>query len=259
MASWTDGPEYAPAERPAAFVAPMAEDIAAAPPAAPPPQELPSAEPSFIAPQEPAPDLRELVPSAAPGRNPNLAFESMSTPITATESTIERRPEEPFNAPGPPLNGYLPVQPVVQANTQVNPTPFPAPGTSQWFAPPPGQPVVPAPSSIDVGQIWRATTAWVMVPLLIAMFVLPVSPVALLVAWLSTVQIKFRRAAIRRAYLIAVILIGGISLVGVLGDPSLALWDLLSASSTIAAWVLVFVTPGIVGMALRNHEPPDRM
>lgn len=258
MASWTDGPEYAPSARPAAFVAPVAEALAGEPPPSVI-DALPSEEPSFVPPQEPAPDLRELVPSAAPGRNPNLPFESMTTPIAAApETATERRPDQPFNAPGPPLTGYLPVQPVMQPNTQVNPAPFPAPGTPGWFAPPPGQPVIPAPSSVDLPQIWRATTNWVMVPLLLAMFIVPIAPVALIVAWLSTVQIRYRRVAIRRAYLIALILIGGISLVSVLADQSINLWDPLTVTSCIAAWVLVFVTPGIVGAALRSNEPPDR-
>jgi hypothetical protein len=259
MASWTDGPEYAPSVRPAAFVAPVAEALASPPPPTGPTEAPPNSEPTFVPPQDPAPDLRELVPSSAPGRNPNLPFESMTTPITAVEPVVERQPDQPFNAPGPTLTGYLPVQPVVQPNTQINPMPFPAPGTTQWFAPPPGQPVIAAPSSVDLGQIWRATTNWVMVPLLAAMFIPPISPVALLVAWLSTVQIRYRRTAVRRAYLIAIILIGGISLVTTLTDQSVSIWDPLTITSTVAAWVLAFLTPGIVGIALRNNEPPDRL
>ncbi len=258
MASWTDGPEYAPAARPAAFVAPVAEALAGPAPVPAVPEGVPGVEPSFVPPEGPAPDLRELVPSAAPGRNPNLPFESMTTPITAIEPAAARRPEEPFTASGPPITGYLPVQSVVQPTAQVNPAPFPAPGTPQWFAPPPGQPVIPAPSQVEIGQIWRETTNWVMVPLLIAMFILPISPIALLVAWLSTVQIRYRKVAIRRSYLIALILVGAISLITALTDPSVSLWDPLTITSTLAAWVLVFVTPGLVGSALRNHEPPDR-
>jgi len=97
-----------------------------------------------------------------------------------------------------------------------------------------------------------------MVPLLVAMFIVPISPVALLVAWLSTVQIKYRKVAIRRAFLIAFILIGAISLITTLTDSSVSLWDPLTITSTMAAWVLVFATPGLVGSAMRNHEPPDQ-
>jgi hypothetical protein len=262
MADWTDGPEYAPAARPAAFVAPDAAELAQ-PPATTAPPTLPAAEPSFVAPSEPTPDLRALVPTAAPGRNPNLPFESISTPMTAIQPAApERRPDEPFAAPGPPLAGYLPVEPVVQPAAQVNPppfpAPFPAPGTAQWFAPPAGQPVLPPVANVDISRVWKETTNWVMVPLLIAMVVWPVSPVAFVVAWLSTVQIRYRRTAIRRAYLIALSAIVAISLIAVMLDNSLGIWDPLSVTAAIAAWVMVFLTPGIVRGALRNNEPPDR-
>ncbi len=258
MASWTDGPEYAPSARPSAFVEPVAAPLAEAAAAPQQPDVVPDGEPSFVPPQEPAPDLRELVPSAAPGRNPTVAFTSTSTPLTAIQPQAERRPDEPFQAPGPPLNGYLPTQPVVQSDAQVNPAPFAAPGTPQWFAPPPGQPIVPAPAPINIAEIWRATTNWVMIPLLVAMFVPVVSPVAFLVAWICTVQIRYRRVAVRRAWLIAVTVIVAMAVITTLADPTLPLLDQLGLGSTIAAWVLAFVTPGIVGAALRNHEQPDR-
>jgi hypothetical protein len=150
------------------------------------------------------------------------------------------------------------VQPVGQSAAQVNPAPFPAPGTTQWFAPPTGPPVTPAPTPVDVARVWKETTNWVMVPLIIAMFILPVAPVALLVAWISTVQIRYRRIAIRRAYLIAVGAIVVISLAAIFADSTLTIWDPLTITSMLTAWVMVFLTPGIVGAALRNNEPPDR-
>jgi hypothetical protein len=150
------------------------------------------------------------------------------------------------------------VQPVVQPTAQVNPAPFPAPGTPGWFAPPTGQPVLPPPSPVDISRIWKETTNWVMIPLIIAMFILPASPIALLVAWLSTVQIRYRRTAIRRAYWIALGAIVVISLATVFSDSSVSLWDPVCITSMLAAWVLVFLTPGLVGAALRNNEAPDR-
>lgn len=258
MASWTDGPEYAPPTRPEAFVEPEAPALTTPERPSAAVTDVPEGEPGFVPSQEPAPDLRELVPSAAPGRNPNLPFESTATALTAIQPEVERRPDEPFHAPGPPLSGYLPVQSVVQPTAQVNPAPFPAPGTPQWFAPPSGAPVAPAPGPVDLAQIWRETTSWVMIPLLIAMFVVPVSPVALIVAWLCTVQIRYRRPAVRRVWMIAVILIGLVALVNTLSGQAGSIWEPLTFSSTVAAWILVFVTPGIVGAALRNQEPPDR-
>ena len=84
-------------------------------------------------------DLAALVPSAAPGRNPTLAFEVSTAAITTSGrpgNPSNRSPLEPFGPPGPSLRGYLPVQPTVMPGAVVNPVPFAAPGTPQWFAPP---------------------------------------------------------------------------------------------------------------------------
>ncbi len=258
MARWTDGPEFAPVERPAAFVAPSVPTLPDPEPVGPTSEELPIQEPSFVAPSQPAPDLRELVPSAAPGRNPNLPFESLASTMTALQPEVaQRSPDQPF-VTSLPVSGHLPVQQVVQPTAQVNPTLFPAPGTPQWFAPPPGVPVIPAPSSVTFAQIWTSTTNWVMVPLLVAMFILPIAPIALLVAWLSTVQIRYRRAAIRKVYTFALLFVGVVSLLAALLDDTITIWEPLTITSLLTAWVLVFVTPGMVGAALRNREPADR-
>lgn len=259
MATWTDGPEYAPSQRPTAFVAPTAEALASPPEPRLIEPELPTIEPSFSPPTQPTPDLRELVPSAAPGRNPNLPFESMTTPIAAGPTApAQRAPEEPFNAPGPSLTGYQAVEPVVEPSAQLNPLPFSTPGSPQWAAPSPDQ-LVRNPNGVSFAQIWQATTGWVLIPLIIGMFIVPIAPVALLVAGLSTTQIKYRRVAVRRAYVIALILISGISFVSVLNDQTLSIWDPLSFTSLISCWLLALITPGIVGAALRNGEPPDRL
>lgn len=260
MAGWTDGPEYAPAERPEAFVAPAAQALVD-PPA--PPQldtTFPSQEPAFVPPQGSSPDLRELVPSAAPGRNPNLPFASVVTPITAAPNPADQRnPDQPFNAPGPPLTGHLPVPLVVQPTAQLNSAPFPTSGTPQWFAPPTGQRVVPGTAQVSFGQIWKATTGWVMIPLIFGMLVMPIAPIALGVAWVSTTQIKYRRMALQRAYLITVVIIATISLVTTFAEAGTSFLEPFSFYSLLACWLLALLTPGIVGSALRNHESPDRL
>jgi hypothetical protein len=92
MADWTDGPEYAPADRPAAFVAPDAIALAEAPSAAVAATDFPADEPSFVAPTAPSPDLRELVPTAAPGRNPNLPLDRKSTRLNSSHRLTSRMP-----------------------------------------------------------------------------------------------------------------------------------------------------------------------
>ena len=255
MASWTDGPEYAPTVRPTAFVAPVADALPNPEPAAAPAADLPLSEPTFQPPASPAPDLRELVPSAAPGRNPNLPFESLTTPLTEVAEPAQiRDPHRPFAEPGPPMNAS-PAAPVAQAPAQVNPPPFAAPGAPSWPAVP-GQPYPPAPS-VTLGQMWKTATNWVMVPALIGMFIAPVAPVAFLVAAVSTSQILYRRKAVRRAWLIIGIVVLVLTVLAVFADPFTDFYDVLGWSALVGCWIAAIASLAIVGSALRNGEPPD--
>ncbi|HML50036.1 MAG TPA: hypothetical protein PKD84_01320 [Propionicimonas sp.] len=259
MASWTDGPEYAPTVRPTAFVAPVAGALVEPEPRQQADDAVPDAEPTFEPPTEPAPDLRELVPSAAPGRNPNLPFETITTPITATEDPPSgpRDPRLPFAEAGPPLSGYL-AAPVQQPPPQVNPAPFPAPGTPQWFVPDPSQLFAPPPQ-VTIGQIWKAATNWVMIPLLIGMFFAAISPVALLVATVSTTQIVYRRKSVRKAAGIIWGVALALTVLTVFADPTAAFYDTLAIYSLVGSWAAAIAALAIVGSALRNGEPPDQL
>ncbi|MFP5416404.1 MAG: hypothetical protein ACLGHZ_05945 [Actinomycetes bacterium] len=90
MAHWTDGPEYAPVERPDVFVEPDAAPLAAPPTdAADTPDGPPRDAAAVVAEGRPdyapvdAPPLAHLVPPAPPGRDPREAFHVASTPMTA--------------------------------------------------------------------------------------------------------------------------------------------------------------------------------
>jgi hypothetical protein len=276
MATWQDGPEYAPLERPAAFVVPEAAPLATPEPATPElagVPVLPGDEPSFSRPEQEQPDLAALVPSAAPGRNPHLPFEVVTAgistaggwstgPATAAQEAAQQRPPElPFNAPGPSLSGYLPVQPTLQPNAQVNPAPFPAPGTPQWFAPPPETRVPSAPPPVTISQIWTAATAGVLVPLIIGLFFSWLSILMIAVSFALSARIAYRRDAIRRAYVVALVAVGALGLLAMLnnGYDSDLLFESLSSGAQLACFVLPVVIGLIVGSALRNGERPDRI
>ena len=271
MASWQDGPEYAPHERPAAFVVPKAPPLAPAPTRTAPPV-LPGGEPSFTPPSGAQPDLAALVPSAAPGRNPNVAFEGVTATVTnaggsgggpdpaARLAPAQRSPQQPFNAPGPSLNGYLPVQPTVAPNAPVNPAPFPAPGTPQWFAPPPGTRVPDAPPPVTIAQIWTAATPGVLVPLIIGMLFPWLSIMMLALSFALSARIAYRKDAIRRSYFAALIVVGVLGTASMMsGYDSDLLFENLSGGAQLACIVLPLVVGLIVGAALRAGERPDRM
>ena len=258
MANWQDGPEYAPTARPSAFVEPVTVALDSPQPAAAIDEGVPGLEPSFVPPEQPTPDLRALVPSAAPGRNPNLPFESATTPLTSAEEAAgPRSPLQPFTAGGPSLAGYLPAQPALQPAAQVNPVTLLMSMAHQWAPPAPGTRVqgsVP----VTVRQIWQATTGWVLLPLLVGMFVNPIAPVCLLVAGVSSAQVRHRRTAVRRAFQVAGAVVVGLAFVVSTLDESTDLWTLLAVLSQVACWVLAVFTPAFVGAALRNGEPPER-
>jgi hypothetical protein len=257
MADWTDGPEYAPTQRPTAFVAPAAEELAAAAPVPVLESGVVGEEPSFTPPAQATPDLRTLTPATAPERNPKLPFESATTALTTiTASATDRSPEEPFAAPSPALTGYLPVEPVIDPSAQLNPAGFPS--APLWVGPNPNQPPAPTQSSTTIGEALQETTAWVLVPLVIGMFAWPISPLAFVVAWVASAQIRYRRVAVRRGFLIAAMLIAGVWLISVVADASLGLWDTFATVSLIGCWSLTLITPLIVWNALRNQEPPQQ-
>jgi hypothetical protein len=271
MATWQDGPEYAPAERPAAFVIPPAAPLAApasavtATPAAP---SLPGGEPSFTPPTESQPELTALVPSGAPGRNPKIPFEVSAAAVTtgswssgASAEGADRPPTQPFTAPGPPLTGYLPAQPAVQPNAQVNPAPFPTPNTPQWFAPPPETRVPAPPPPVSISQIWRAATPGVLIPLVIGMFFSWLSILMLAISFALSARIAYRRDAIRRVYTVALVVLGVIGAGSILsgGYDSDQLFEALSGGAQLACIILPFVVGLIVGAALRAGERPNRL
>lgn len=272
MATWQDGPEYAPQERPAAFVVPVAPPLVDPTPAPDVAAAPPTGEPLFTPPSASQPDLAALVPSAAPGRNPNLPFEVVTTTVTSAggwatgpptagdQAVAERMPTQPFNGPGPSLSGYLPVQPTVTPNAQVNPAPFPAPGTPQWFAPPSESRVPDAPPTVTVAQIWNAATAGVMVPLIIGALFNWFSILMLALSFALSARIAYRHDAVRRSYIGALIVVGMLGMMSMLsvGYSSDLLFQNLSDGSQFACLVLFFVIGLIVGAALRAGERPDR-
>ncbi|HEY5784754.1 MAG TPA: hypothetical protein VIT65_08250 [Microlunatus sp.] len=87
MATWEDGPEYAPLERPDAFVDPSVATVGLeAPPPTPPVPPAPTERPAFADPEQPAPALASLVPPPPAQRDPNLPFDVAASVMTAETS-----------------------------------------------------------------------------------------------------------------------------------------------------------------------------
>lgn len=135
MASWTDGAEYAPTERPDGFATPRTAPLDQAPPPEHLARDRPLEPPAEFLPSAPAPALTSLGLPAGPSRDPGQAFGTVTTAMTtsawgsthASTTTLE----QPFDPHAPMAAG--------QADS-------PPPGLPLSTLPPPtSQPVAPAP------------------------------------------------------------------------------------------------------------------
>jgi hypothetical protein len=176
VATWEDGPEYAPRERPQYFADAPVAPLEQAPPVARPAVGLPVARPRFDQPAAPVAPLAELVPPPPDERDPNRPFEVVTATLTS-ESTFGAPAGEgpvdptrplgsgwagtgtvvgvPVSRPAGTPDGFrgvdgpptLPAQPPQQAQgpqpgafPHAAPrepyAPYPSPGTPEWFAPP---------------------------------------------------------------------------------------------------------------------------
>lgn len=292
MANWTDGPEYAPLDRPAAFQAPPAEPLEV--PDVPPNAAAgaPVAQPEWRAPDAKAVPLDALVPAAALApRDPRTGFSTVSSVLSATSASgtpgrAGWTPDQPLGAPGPatptpthgaadfppptglPVRGGLPQQapPTAPAPTLNFPPPqqaapsFPQPGTPDWFAPPPQNRPRPPNQTVSVVQMWNAATPGVIIPLLVGALVNPLSLAMLLLSSALATRVRYRRGQVRRSYAWAggVLAFAGVfSLISSGFDLEIA-WDAISGWAQLACWVLPVVVMLQVGAGIRANEPPER-
>ncbi len=273
MATWQDGPEYAPAERPTAFVDPPAEPLQAPPAATTPAVWAPADQPVFSPPTAPTPALAALVPSVAAPRNPQQPFEVTSSTITnqsawsavhsqaITAATVQPwTPEQPVAASAP-VPGYHPARPAMHPQAQVNPTPFPTPGTPQWFGPPPPWARVPeAPPAVSIGQMITGATPGVLVPLAVGAVFSWLSVVMLAISFALSARIAYRRETVRRIYSGVALGLAIVAATNMLDDtvsPEM-LWETVSNWAQLACWVIPVLVVLVVGAALRAGERPER-
>lgn len=283
MASWRDGPEYAPHERPEAFVDPKSAPLSA-PALSQPAVATPAEEPTFAPPQQPTPDLASLIPSAQAGRDPRLAFEVVSTPLTSTTppaptawgsahatapvataalppaSVNPWTPQQPIPAAGPPVQASIPMPPPQQPHAQINPAPFPAPLYPPYFPPPaPGQRFGQAPPPVTFNQVWQAVTPGVFIVLIGGALLNWLSVLMLLMAYGLASRVRYRRQMVR------VVLGSAIGIVGAVWVATLWLddfyltsaWENASGTAQALCWALPFIVALVVAVAMTRGERPE--
>lgn len=290
MATWEDGPEYAPLARPDEFSAPETAPLDVAPPYATTVQDAPDDRPDFGSPEAAIP-LATL--SAAPSeesRDPGTPF-AVATAAITEESTAWSAahwspPSGPPVAPGevspvgpwgPPtgapagpsgpiglgtgqrqVTGPSPDQPIRLSGSDRNTTAaaLPQAGSVEWFGPGPTPPA-PAASPVTLSLFVTALSPVVLIFLLIGGLVQPMAAVAFIVAFACSALVKVSRPLVRRVFLVAAITIALITLIGLL-LPNTDFFGVLNLMSQVTSWCVLLISSTLVFLSLRRGERPQQ-
>jgi hypothetical protein len=278
MATWEDGPEYAPIERPDGFAQPPVSPLENPPPFEQMAALAPKDRPAFTDPPAPVAPLESLVPPVESPRDPAIPFAVVSSTVTnasawgaAHWSPPTGPPAGTWAPPGtngsaaaaPPAGGSPwppPTEPLVPlSGPPQNVSGFPAPGTAGWFAPAPYGQQPPA-RAVDFSQVSAAATPGVLICLLVGGFFYLISPIMLGVAFALSGRVKAATTTVRRALLISVVVLGVLALVGALtidtgfGDW----WAFVGGCALIICWLMLGAVLLLVYRGLKSPGGPQQ-
>ncbi|GAA2112141.1 hypothetical protein GCM10009841_35510 [Microlunatus panaciterrae] len=272
MATWEDGPEYAPLERPEGFHHPDVPPLEVAPP----PRQLaagaPMERPQFAGPPGPVVPLAALVPAdPEQHRDPQTPFETVVSTVTAGPIGIGAGSAQsawgsahwsppsgqPVGPWGPPATTPwpAPASPTSAAPVPVGGAPFPAPGTPQWFGPGAPPPQLPSAGPVDAKKVWDTVTPAVAICLLVGGLIYVFSPIMLVLAAVLASRITVGRPRISKAFYVVFGVLGFFALVGIFThNLSFGDWyGYLGRWALALCWALLVVLPVIVSTELKKH------
>jgi hypothetical protein len=278
MATWEDGPEYAPLTRPDAFSEPSAPPLSIAPPHEQVAAVAPTERPAFSDPPEPVAPLASLVPPVEKRRDPAVPFEVVSTAMTSVDSAWSAAHWTPPPAPpaGPlvgaaseltaaaaPTGAPWPPAPTQPLHPAQGPAPspqgFPTPGTAEWFTPAPyRQPVAPAP--VNAKLVLETLTPGVGICLVIGGLVALISPIMLAVAFGLSSRIRVATSQIRRTFITALTVMGVFAALGALTDATSFgdWWSFVGIWSLVICWATLLVVVVLVHSDLKRLANGDQ-
>jgi hypothetical protein len=268
VATWADGPEYAPIERPFAFQNPDAPPLKIA---APYPQMAalaPKSRPVFDSPEKPVAPLSTLLPAREEPRDPQEPFAVVSTTMTtdsAWGAAHWAAPTSPAGAraavsvPPPGAHYPRPDQPlVVQSGNSPTPGNFPAPGSPSWWGPgPPARqprPTIP----VTARAVLDAATPGLCICLLIGGLVYIFSPIVLWIGIGLLARVKVAKDEVRRTYRLGIVALAVIGFLGTfivdtgLGDW----WRFVATWGLVICWGLLVSTLILVYRRLKSNSAP---
>ncbi len=240
MASWRDGPEYAPLQRPDGFEVPDLAPLDDAPQLLNFSVGAPIERPQFSPPVNAVKSLAALAPDEGEPRDPQLPFAVAASTMTATDSAWSAahwsrpagipvqgswapptmapagRPAaiEPGSWPSAPA-GPIPTDPIMMDPAALGspasgsfghpgrpPGPFPAAGSPQWFGPgPPAPGPGQMPADNKTRAVVEAATPVLLTVLVVSGLVYLLSPFLFCLAFSLSAKVRVAKVAIRRVFL----------------------------------------------------------
>ncbi|MDR1851325.1 MAG: hypothetical protein LBR21_01535 [Propionibacteriaceae bacterium] len=288
MATWEDGPEYAPLERPSGFDAAQVEPLAAHEPQTPQLPPAPENPPKWYEPVKDAKPLSEYVPESAPERDGHQPFELATALLTTSGWEAEKLDEVDPKLPlGPAPRAYSATQvlaqnapgqaapvapPVFEATEQSGVYPpsrepafpvyppgvFPQPGTPAWFST--QQVPYRPPEPLTLQRVLAAATAGVLIPLALGSMVVQFSTLMFVLAFVLSSRIRYRTRAIRITFGTGAAFVVMALFYSYFADGPDIDWQ-IQAMNNIAIWVcriVIWVVIGICWRALYLHERPSK-
>lgn len=286
MATWKDGPEYAPLAPPASFDAPEIAPLAQPEPAPNPAAGQPLVPPPAWGTDPDLVPLAALAPAEAERRDPAQPFAVVSaavapagsSPASAAVGTFPGRPSfdprAPFHvgADAPRMDagpdGARPtLAPTTAAGSFAPPSgppvvaAFPQFGSTGWFAPyrPPAAAIA---SRLTWRSWWAAITPLVVVVFvatLVASFWWPLAPVGFLVGYAASFLIRHRISQVRLlgAGLLAVLCFVAFGSMIRPDATTDSVWSTLNAAAWGCTLVALAADAWWVTHALRRGEPAE--
>jgi hypothetical protein len=272
MATWEDGPEYAPIERPSDFQTPDAPPLKIAPPHTQAAAWAPKNRPVFDNPSASVAPLSSLVP--VPGeepRDPQKPFAVVSSTMTSDSAWGAVHWASPRSQPvgpavpvsfGPAARASYPPpdQPIaIRSGDNPAPAPFPAPGTPGWFAPGPYNQQPPPTNPVTAKAVLDAATPGLCMCLIIGGLVYVLSPVILCICVGLAGRVKVATAEVRQAHTFGLVVLAIMGVLGglIVGTDFGEWWRFLGQWALLICWVLLVGTLVTIYRRLKSvHSSP---
>lgn len=252
MATWTDGPEYAPHERPAVFQAPAVEPLATPLPAERHVLGAAAAPEAMTAPT--APPLEALSPRPGrPARDPRAMFEIAHAGLTGTWAfgSLQHDPRDPilvqgrdaFTAPAAPA-----------AAAAGAPASWPTPHSPGWFVPQ----QLPNPDQLTIKDWAHAMSPGLVFSLAIGCLPIVTAPVFYLLAAFFGLNARYRRRSITVTFVTGLAIISIFSGLALISDGMkfTTWWTALASASAWVSGGTFAVVASTIFFALHSQETP---